>query len=391
VQSVTRRLDRRDIDLLDETGREGMLFVRAGEGLAAWGEAWRGPLDRARHVLADIDADDAVGEPGCGPVAFAALPFDPDAPCEAVIPATVFGCGPDGRRWITTVDGGASITDHNPPVVTGADFTIASDRDPVEWCAAVAAGRDAAKQGEIDKVVLARAVTVTSSQTIDRWGVLRRLRATFGSSYVFSLDGLVGASPELLVARRGDVVRSHPLAGTVPRTGDPDVDARLAAGLLASAKDQHEHRITIDAVHDRLLGFSSWIDEEPEPSIVTVANVQHLGTRVEGRLTSPAAHVVDLVRALHPTPAIGGSPTDRALALIADLEQLDRGRYAGAIGWFDRHGNGTFAVTIRCAEIVGATARLFAGVGVVADSDPEAELAETQAKFQAMLSAILRP
>jgi isochorismate synthase EntC len=141
------------------------------------------------------------------------------------------------------------------------------------------------------------------ARPLDPWAVLRRLRATFGSSYLFSIDGLVGASPELLVSRSGDIVRSHPLAGTVARTGDPTVDQRLAAGLLASEKDQHEHRITIDAVHDRLLGFCSWLDEEPEPSIVTVANVQHLGTAVEGRLSSPPAHVLDLVRALHPTPA----------------------------------------------------------------------------------------
>jgi isochorismate synthase len=390
VKATTRRLDRRDVDLLDEVGREGMLFLRAGEGLGAWGEAWRGPLEDARDVLATCDVDDAVGIAGSGPIALCALPFEPGAPAEAIVPAAVFGSF-GGVRWITTVDGGASLSDLEPPVATGAGFSISPDRDPLDWCESVAIARDLCKAGRLDKVVLARSVTVTSSSPIDRWAVLRRLRSTFGSSYLFSIDGLVGASPELLVSRIGDVVRSHPLAGTVARTGDPMVDQRLAAGLLASEKDQHEHRITIDAVHDRLLGFCSWLDEEPEPSIVTVANVQHLGTSVEGRLSAPAAHVVDLVRALHPTPAIGGSPTDAAIAAITELEAMERGRYAGCVGWFDRHGNGQFAVTIRCAEIDGSTARLFSGVGVVADSDPADELAETQAKLQAMLSAIVRP
>jgi menaquinone-specific isochorismate synthase len=253
----------------------------------------------------------------------------------------------------------------------------------------VAAARDAICAGRLRKVVLARDVLVEADRPLDTWAILRRLRASFGSSYLYSVDGYVGASPELLVSRVGDMVRSHPLAGTAPRTGDPGTDARLAAGLLASA--QHEHRVTIDMVHERLLPFCSYLDEEAEPSIVTVANVQHLGTMLEGRLSSPPAHVLDLVGVLHPTPAVGGWPTAEALALIAELEGMQRGRYAGPVGWFDRHGHGHLAVGIRGAELAGCRARLFAGVGVVADSDPAAELAETQAKLQAMLSVIVRP
>jgi menaquinone-specific isochorismate synthase len=144
-------------------------------------------------------------------------------------------------------------------------------------------------------------------------------------------------------------------------------------------------------VHDTLLPWCSYLDEEAEPSVVAMANVQHLATRLEGRLSSPAASVLELVGALHPTPAVGGSPREVALALIAELEQLDRGRYAGPVGWVDAAGNGTWAVGIRSAELQGTTARVFAGVGVVADSDPHSELAETRAKMQALLSALVRP
>jgi menaquinone-specific isochorismate synthase len=208
---------------------------------------------------------------------------------------------------------------------------------------------------------------------------------------LFSVDGFVGATPELLVSRVGDVVRSHPHAGTTPRTGDPEADARRAAALLASAKDRAEHQVVIDMVLDTLLSFTSYVDSEPEPSIVTLANVQHLASMVEGRLASPPADVLTLVAALHPTPAICGSPTDAARRLIAELEGYDRGRYTGAVGWVDARGDGRFGISIRCAEIDGRRARLFAGNGIVADSDPETELTETRAKLQAMLGAIVRP
>jgi menaquinone-specific isochorismate synthase len=239
--------------------------------------------------------------------------------------------------------------------------------------------------------VLARDVVIEGAQPLDVHAILLRLRAAFGSSYRYSVDGFVGASPELLVARSGDVVRSHPLAGTAPRTGDPTTDAQTAAQLIASTKDQVEHRIVIEVVRDTLLPWCSYLDWEAEPSIVTVANVQHLGTLVEGRLSHPWPNVLELVAALQPTPALGGYPRDDALAMIAELESFERGRYGGPVGWVDADGNGQWAVGIRCAEIDGNRARLFAGVGVVADSDPDAELAETQAKLQAMLSAIVRP
>ena len=228
--------------------------------------------------------------------------------------------------------------------------------------------------------------------------MLLRLKGSFGSSYRYAYDGLIGASPELLIAveRSTDgpvVVRSHPLAGTAPRTGDPDGDAEIAAQLVASTKDQVEHRVVIDVVHDTLLPWASYLDWEPEPSSVTVANVQHLGTRMEGVLSRPAPSVLDLARTLAPTPALGGHPRAAAIELIRRVEGFERGRYGGAVGWVDAAGDGEWAVTIRCAELDEdrCGARLVAGGGIVADSDPQLELAETQAKFQAMLGAIIRP
>ena len=188
-------------------------------------------------------------------------------------------------------------------------------------------------------------------------------------------------------------MRSTPLAGTAPRAGDAEQDAAIGRALIESTKNQVEHRVVIDVVHDSLLPWCSYLDWEPEPSLLSVANVQHLATRIEGQLSSPPPPVTTLVRALSPTPALGGHPRAEALALIDAVEGVSRDRYGGAVGWVDAHGDGTWAVAIRCAQFSadGTVARLHAGGGIVADSEPLAELAETQAKFQAMLSALIRP
>jgi isochorismate synthase len=343
MRAVTEALEE-DVDLNDVARADGYLFVRDGVGFAGRGVAARLSLDDSPALLASVPHDDRLGATP-GPVALGTIPFVPGAPGECIVPA------------------------------------------------AVVAARDAVRAGQLTKAVIARPITVAADRPIDVHAVLRRLRASFGSSYRFSIDGFVGASPELLVAVDGDIVRSHPLAGTAPRTGDPETDAQLAASLIASTKNQVEHRVVIEVVHDTLLPWVSYLDWEPEPSIVTVANVQHLGSAVEGRLSSPAPNVLDLVRQLSPTPALGGHPRDEALGLIAEVEGFERGRYGGAVGWLDAAGHGTWAVAIRCAELAPdrCSARLVAGGGIVADSDPHAELAETQAKFQAMLSAIVRP
>ena len=266
-----------------------------------------------------------------------------------------------------------------------------SSRPPKAWTDAVATATARIRAGELDKVVLAREIVVTADAPIPIATVLTRLAQNYPNCFLYLVDGFCGASPELLVGRSGDVVRSQPMAGTAPRRGDPTADACLAANLLASPTYRQEHQVTIDAVHDELLAFSSYVDYEPEPSVVALANVQHLATTVEGRLSHPPASILELVEALHPTPAVCGRPRDAALALIAELEHLDRGRYAGAVGWVDAVGNGQWAVSIRGASIDGNIARVIGGNGIVGDSDPPTELIETRAKLQAMLGAIVRP
>ena len=391
MRAVTRHLDT-SVDLNDVAGADGYLFVREGVGFAARGVAARVPLADVPAMLAAIDHHDEVG--GVHPVALGCVPFEPGAPTELVIPQVTVGKAADGRRWVTTIDDAdPSVVPAPRPTPSAAEFTVAAAAPVEHYLAAVTAARDAVRAGSLQKAVIAREVLVRSNAPIDVHAVLLRLRASFGSSYRYSIDGFIGASPELLVRVDGNTVESHPLAGTAPRTGDPATDARVAAELIASTKNQVEHRAVIDMVHDTLLPWCSFLDWEPEPSIVAVANVQHLGSRVEGHLSDPRPNVLDLVRALSPTPALGGAPRAEALALIAAVEGFERGRYGGAVGWVDAAGNGTWAVAIRCAELSAdrRTARLVAGGGIVAESEPLAELAETQAKLQAMLSAIVRP
>jgi menaquinone-specific isochorismate synthase len=392
------------IDLNSFAGSEGMLFVRNGIGVATHGIAARLASRDAKEFLASIQIDDSVKAPGSGPVLIGSIPFDSQELHEFVLPKILVCKSEDGRCWVTAVDieeielahvfeSHASEAFISSSSTTSSSYTVAPGVEIETYLQAVTAARDAVLSGDIAKAVIARDVIVTSTNPIDIRAVLLRLRNSFGTSYQFSVDGFVGASPELLVSILDGEVSSHPLAGTAPRTGDPTTDTDIATALLSSTKNQIEHRIVIDAVHDTLLPWCSYLDWEPEASIVAVANVQHLGTRMSGRLSEPFLHILDAVYALSPTPALGGFPRDKALQLISNVEGMSRGRYGGAVGWFDSQGNGVWAVAIRCAEYSNnnMNARLFAGGGIVADSDPLSELAETQAKLQAMLAAIIRP
>ena len=400
MKAITRPLSEftdAALDLNDVAAGDGYLFVRNAVGMAGRGVAERVPIDEAAAALAALPHDSTVD--GAAPVALGVLGFRPGAPATVVIPQVLVRKFANGSTAVTVcgdLDADAVSTMLAPRPVADASassYRIEPGVAVERYLAAVAAARDAVRAGDLTKAVIARPIVVHSSEPIDVHAVLRRLRASFGSSYRYSIDGFIGASPELLVEVDGPVVRSHPLAGTAPRTGDVDNDARIAADLVASTKNQIEHRIVIDVVHDTLLPWASYLDWEPEPSIVTVANVQHLGTRMEGMLSQPGPSVIELVRALSPTPALGGHPREAAIELIERVEGFERGRYGGAVGWVDADGNGTWAVAIRCAELSEdrRSARLIAGGGIVADSEPLAELAETQAKFQAMLSAIVRP
>lgn len=408
--ATTRRVDR-DVDLLAIAGADGLLFERSRAGLAGRGAALRiawaagdpaVAAQAAAGALAAIEADDPVGLPGTGAVAFGALPFVRGMAAELIVPALAVGRSDDGTRWVTTI-GPTDDPRHTAPtesllrlpvpapLAPPRQITVASAMEPDDWCALVERATKVLTEGAMVKVVLAREVAVSGDRPFDRVAVLDRLRTTFPGCHVLSIGRLVCASPELLVSRAGDTVRSHPMAGTAPRGGDPTTDQRLAASLLASTKDRAEHQITIDMVHDTLLPWCSYLDYEAEPSVVPVANLQHLATLVEGRLSHPTPSVLELVAALHPTPAVSGWPRDAAIDWIGAHEGFDRGLYAGTAGWADGRGNGAWAVSLRMAELAGATARVVAGNGIVSDSDPLTELAETRVKLQALLGALVRP
>ncbi len=387
---------------LPAAGSDAVVFASPQRTLWGTGEAirielpapWPDHIGNVAEVLGAVSHDGPSG-PGRGPVAFGALPYDGSAAATLVVPQVVHGRTSDGDRWTTRTDGAGAST--SIPVEDRAPLrqpstVVVQATNPIEWMRTVATATTRIAIGELTKVVLAREITVTADLPFDAVSLLHRLRALSPSAYAYAVDGFVGATPELLVSRLGDVVRAHPMAGTLPRTGDPDVDARRAGELLGSHKNRVEHQITIDMVHETLLPWCSYLDAEPEPSVVAAGPVQHLATLVEGRLSRPEPSVLDLVAALHPTPAVGGWPRAAALQVQAELERTDRGRYGGPVGWVDAAGNGAFGVGIRGAQLDAdaRTARVFAGVGVVDGSDPAAELEEARSKAQAVLSALTR-
>jgi menaquinone-specific isochorismate synthase len=262
-----------------------------------------------------------------------------------------------------------------------------STLDDTGWLEAVAEAIVRIRTGELDKIVLARDLHLWSRAPFPIDRVLSGLAARFPSCYAFRDDDLIGASPELLLRRTGRTVASRVLAGTAPRGADPAEDSALGAALLASAKDRWEHDLAARSAAEVLAPRCSTFRVPDEPSLVQLDNVQHLGSDLTGELDDDL-HILDLLDVLHPTAAVAGTPRDAALARIPELELMARGRYAGPVGWCTPAGDGEFAIALRCAEIDGTRARLFAGAGVVADSLPEAELRETWLKLRAMTDAL---
>ena len=394
MRAVTRSLSHftdKQLDLNNFARGDGYLFVRDGVGVAGRGVAARIEPNKAIEFLQNIAHENLSGISNVGPIAIGCIPFESSNPHEFVIPRAVFGKNANSEQWVTLIDD--AVFDFSEPATQKTDpakFSVRPGVSIEHYLEAVELTRTAVLNGEIAKAVIARDIFVETDSPFNVHAILLQLKSNFGSSYRYLIDGLIGASPELLIAVNGQDVRSHPLAGTVARTGNPETDHQLAIELIASTKNQLEHRIVIDMVHDTLLPWCSYLDWQPEPSIVEVANVQHLGTEISGRLSEPKVSVLELAYALSPTPALGGHPRKESLAQIKKVEGFERGRYGGAVGYVDANGDGIFAVTIRCAELNDdrTQARLFAGGGIVGDSDPDSELAETQAKFKAMLAAI---
>jgi isochorismate synthase len=270
---------------------------------------------------------------------------------------------------------------------------VTSVRDPREWAGAVAAASERLRAGEAQKVVLAREVLARGDGVVSAGMVIRGLRAAYPSCFTYLITGadgtaFAGASPELLVRRSGNHAFSQPMAGSVARGGSDVEDERLAHQLVESKKDEAEHSLVSRFVVEALRPFSDHVQANG-PEVVRFTNIQHLATSVAADLAEPAADALELAAALHPTPAVGGWPRDAAEALIDEFERMDRGWYAGAVGWIDGHGDGEFAVALRCGLLWEDGARLYAGVGVMPDSDPDRELEETELKFKALLTALV--
>lgn len=339
-------------------GARERIVVAGGDGRAARASA------AVATALASIASDATPGA-----VAVGALPFDQARPATLVIP--------DRVASPREVSDDAELTSIRvTPVPT-----------PDSYRRAAHAATAAIAAGTLRKVVLARMLVVQSETAFDSGVILDRLRAREPNAYVFAAQGFIGATPELLVSRRGRAVVSHPLAGTARRSMDAAEDADAAAALLSSAKDLAEHAFVVDAIASALEPLCTSITAVgPEP--VATGAMWHLGTRIEATLRDPATTSLELAGALHPTPAVCGTPRDAALRFIAEHEGFDRTLYAGLVGWQDPTGDGEWAVALRCAEVRERMATLFAGAGIVSGSDPARELAETDAKFDVMLRAL---
>jgi menaquinone-specific isochorismate synthase len=382
LRAVTREVALAD-DALGGFDPHGFAWLHHGIRLVTSGVAARvAPADVAT-ALAGIDVDDPLGLPGTGAIAVGALPFDPDAGGELVVPARVYGVR-DGRAWTTDIGSGAPSG--TVAVAPPTRFQVVAPRTRDDWCAAVERALAAIDSGELEKVVLAREVLIEADAAFDPHEIVRGLVASQPGSFVYASEGFVGASPELLVRRAGAVVESRPVAGTTVA----DSDEALRA-LAASVKDTREHRFVVDGIVDVLAPRCDELHADTVPDVAVFGPVAHLATPIRGRLGAPAPSALDLARLLHPTPAVGGTPRAVALDAIRELEHFDRGRYAGPVGWVDARGDGEWAIALRGAELDGARARLVAGAGIVAGSDPEAEWAETQAKLEPMLRALVRP
>jgi menaquinone-specific isochorismate synthase len=402
------------LDPLDLAGDDGFVWHSPGGALVGLGVAARVPAGtgpgrvvRAAETVAPLLEAAEVADPGhtgLGPAAVGALPFHPATPGELVVPSLLLRTDPEGRTWAVRTEPGPFPPPDPAELVArfrapaAAPWPAARRLDGQgsaggfgleSWRAAVRAALEAIGAGRLDKVVLAREAAVEAQGPFPRGELLRRLRRrSGGSTYLYASGGFVGASPELLVRRRGRVATSRPMAGTVPRGASAAAEADGLARLTGSPKEAVEHRLVVDAVAEGLAKVADRV-EVGKPEVVRLATVAHLATEITADLTGPLPTALELAGMLHPTPAVGGSPRDAALAAIAALEPFDRGCYAGPVGWVDRAGDGEWAVALRGASLDGRHARLLAGAGIVPGSDPDAEWAETEHKLRAMLEVLL--
>ena len=378
-------------------------WIRSGDGLVGFGEykkfivTGEDRFDQARawwnDQLSEFKINNNVHGSGTGPLLFASFAFDSTSPSVLVIPEIVLG-QKNGKSWITW------IGDKNQPglekisnsSISGEITWQDAAKDEEVWRQQVTKAITAIKDGLVEKVVLARDLTATSTKEIDARTLLQRLEIEYPSTWLFLVNGLVGATPELLVRLSKSLVTSRVLAGTIRKSGNEDRDLALAASLAKSSKDLEEHEYAVKSIADGLAPFCSSTNVPESPFVLHLANVMHLATDVTGVLNSSArqADIFTLIEQLHPSAAVCGTPTEVAKKYISQLEQMDRGRYSGPVGWIDAQGDGEIAIALRCGLLSEdrKSIRIFAGCGIVADSNPEKEFAESQSKLIPMRTAL---
>lgn len=395
----------------------GVRYVKMGSGveIAGLGSALRLKAAGMNRFEQLIDAWRTIPAIPIGARLMMGFSFSPDGPtseswdgfgaCDVVLPEAAVIRDAAGHRVVLAVPAGADaralldtirrLGDPGPvrPIGFG-DHAVHSDPAPQDWATAVAEAVGAISEGSFEKVVLARTVEVTTELTIEGFELLHHLAQRNPDSHLYGWQiadkCLIGASPELLVGKRGATVTANPLAGSAGRGPSDDEDRRLGEDLLASAKDQNEHSLVVDDIADRLASVTTDLAVPGAPSLRRSPTVQHLSTEIEGRLADHV-HLFDLVSRLHPTPAVGGTPRSEAVAFIDKVEQIDRGWYSGGIGWLSPHGDGEAVIALRCALLEGNRAVLYAGNGIVRDSVPAAELDETRWKLRPMLNLLTEP
>lgn len=376
---------------------ESLAWVRGGDGLVGWGEFDRLEVVGAdrfekirlwwREHCAHFTIHDEVKKFGTGPLLFLSGTFDADEVSVAIIPKVIVGQR-NGRTWVTWI-GEANAPELTPAAQPEAPLNLSwvgGAISPSQW--EINVGKALAKiySGEISKVVLARDLVAQSDLPFDARHIMNKLAENYSSTWIFSIANLVGATPELLVRLNKGLVTSRILAGTIQRTGDDQRDLALAASLARSSKDLEEHEYAVDSVAQTLAPFCSSTNVPETPFVLHLSNVMHLATDVTGVLTDSLApaDLFTVVRELHPSAAVCGTPRPAAQRVIKEVEAMSRGRYAGPVGWIDSKGEGEIGIALRCAQINSTNPReirLFAGCGIVQGSDPAKEYAESQAKL----------
>lgn len=387
------------LELLPEQG--ALAWVQGGEGFVGWGETTRlelsgpGRFPEAQAwwdaVVAGAVVTDEVRLPGTGLVAFGSFAFDPAVGSSVlVVPQVVVGHR-HGTWWRTTIGPEpAAATFRSEPRAPGSVVFADGAVTGAQWMTTVEQAVARIACAEVDKVVLARDLEARADEPIDLRWPLRRLARDYPGCWAFAVDGLLGATPEMLVQLSDGVATSRVLAGTLRRTGDANQDSRRGAALARSIKDVEEHGYGVRSVVDGLALHCTDVEAPTGPFVLELRNVMHLATDVRG-VVADSATSLQLVASLHPSAAVCGSPTEVALELIREIEQLDRGRYAGPVGWLDAAGDGEWGIALRCAQVDPADPcrlRLFAGCGIVAGSQPLHELAESNAKLVPMRDAL---